>query len=125
MRTIMNSDDVMGGSTTFTMISTTQRFHDENPKTYGAFVAALKDAQGMIAANPREAATVLLASMGGRGVTVDELLSIMADPGTKYTIVPENVLKYAHFMHEIGSLRRDPNSIADLFIPDPDTVRGN
>ena len=30
-RTIMMTDDVMGGATTFTMTPTTTRFHDENP----------------------------------------------------------------------------------------------
>jgi NitT/TauT family transport system substrate-binding protein len=42
IRTIMVSDDVMGGSTTFTMISTTAKFASENPKVYDAFVAALR-----------------------------------------------------------------------------------
>jgi NitT/TauT family transport system substrate-binding protein len=40
IRTIQNSDDVMGGSTTFTMVSTTTKFYQENPKTYRAFLGA-------------------------------------------------------------------------------------
>jgi NitT/TauT family transport system substrate-binding protein len=31
----MNSDDVIGGSTTFTMMSTTSLFQSENPKVFG------------------------------------------------------------------------------------------
>src|SRR5690606_14872230 len=65
IRTIQNTDDVMGGSTTFTMVSTTTRFHDENPKVYGAFVAALEEAQKMIKDDKQGAAKVLIASMGG------------------------------------------------------------
>lgn len=124
-RTIMNSDDVMGGSTTFTMVSATTRFHDENPKAYAAFVAALKDAQAMIAADPRDAAQTLLDSMGGKGITVDDLLTILRNPVTKYTVMPENVLTYAHFMHEIGSLKSDPASLGALFFDDPAVLRGN
>jgi NitT/TauT family transport system substrate-binding protein len=125
MRTIMNSDDVMGGSTTFTMVSATTRFHDENPKAYAAFVAALKDAQAMIAADPRGAAETLLESMGGKGITIDELVTILQDPVTRYTVVPENVLKYAHFMNEIGTLKSDPASLGALFFDDPEVLRGN
>jgi hypothetical protein len=44
VRTIMSTDDVMGGSTTFTMLSTTTKFRDENPITYKALMLALKDA---------------------------------------------------------------------------------
>ena len=124
-RAIMNSDDVMGGSTTFTMVSATTRFHDENPKAYAAFVAALKDAQAMIAADPRDAAQTLLDSMGGKGMTVDDLLTILRNPVTKYTVMPENVLTYAHFMHEIGSLKSDPASLGALFFDDPAVLRGN
>ena len=34
VRTIMTTDDVMGGSTTFTMLSTTATFREENPQVY-------------------------------------------------------------------------------------------
>jgi NitT/TauT family transport system substrate-binding protein len=38
--------------------------------------------------------------------------------------VPENTLKYAHFMAEIGSLKTDPAGIADLFFNDPEVLKG-
>src|SRR5690606_25737655 len=76
IRTIQNTDDVMGGSTTFTMVSTTTKFHDENPKVYAAFVAALQEAQDMIKADKEGAAKVLIASMGGSGA-VDQMVKIL------------------------------------------------
>ena len=105
IHTIMNSDDVMGGSTTFTMMSTTTRFQAENPKVTAAVLKALKAAQKMIAEDKRNAAAVLLESMGGKGWSVDDLVAILDDPGTKYTTKPENVLKYGAFMNEIGCSR--------------------
>src|SRR5690606_25449212 len=112
IRTIMNSDDVMGGSTTFTMVSTTSRFAKENPKVYAAFVAALKQAQDMIKADKRGAAEVLIESMGGgKTFSVEDMVAILDDPATKYTTSPEHVMKYATFMHEIGSLKNRPQSI--------------
>src|SRR5262249_25064467 len=44
VRTIMTSDDVMGGSTTFTMLSTTTAFQQKSPKVYRAVLKALDDA---------------------------------------------------------------------------------
>jgi NitT/TauT family transport system substrate-binding protein len=124
IRTIMVSDEVMGGSTTFTMVSTTSQFAAENPKAYRAFVAALDEARAMIGADKRAAAKVLLDSMGGRGWDVDELVAILEDPATRYTTIPENVMKYAAFMHQIGTLKNRPASLSDLFLGGVDVSSG-
>lgn len=125
IKAIMNSDDVMGGSTTFTMMSTTTRFQKENPKVFGAVLKALKRAQEMIAEDRKGAAAVLLEAMGGKGWSVEELVDILNEPGTKYTMRPENVLAYASFMHEIGTLRNKAAGLDDLFFDNPDTKGGN
>jgi sulfonate transport system substrate-binding protein len=124
IRTIQNSDDVMGGSTTFTMVSTTTKFYEENPKAYRAFLGALKEAQQMIKDDAKASIEVLVASMGGKSpLSGEELLAILQRTNTKYTSVPENVLKYAYFMNEIGSISNKPASLADLFF-DEEAVRG-
>jgi NitT/TauT family transport system substrate-binding protein len=70
--------------------------------------------------------TVLLASMGGKSpLSEEELLAILQRPNTKYTSVPENVLKYAGFMHEIGSITNKPASLADLFFEEEPVKGGN
>ncbi len=56
----------MGGRKTFTMISTTTKFHNENLKVYAAFVAALAN-PSHIKKDKKAAAEVLLESMGGKG----------------------------------------------------------
>jgi len=124
IRTIQNSDDVMGGSTTFTMVSTTTRFHEQNPKVYAAFIAALEEAQEMILADKQAAAKVLIASMGGSG-DLNEMVDILNDPAVKYTTKPENVLKYARFMHDIKSMKNRPESLEELFFPGPAVDQGN
>jgi NitT/TauT family transport system substrate-binding protein len=124
IRTIQSSDDVMGGSTTFTMVSTTAKFYQESPKAYRAFLSALKEAQQMIRSDPKGSIEVLIASMGGKSpLSEEELLAILQRPNMKYTSVPENVLKYASFMHEIGSTASKPDSLADLFFEE-DAVKG-
>lgn len=126
IRTVQNSDDVMGGSTTFTMISTTKRFYEENPTVYRVFLAALKDAQEMIADDQEEAIRVLLASMGNRSeLSNEELLEILNRDSTKYTTVPENVLKYGEFMNSIGSISNKPETLADVFFEVEEVAGGN
>lgn len=126
VRSIMNTDDVMGGSTTFTMISTTKRFQERNPKVYQAFVDALREAQEMIRTDRQGAARILIESMGGgTRWSQDDMVAMLGDPAIKYTTAPENVMKYANFMHEIGSLKNKPASIRDLFFPGVDLSSGN
>jgi NitT/TauT family transport system substrate-binding protein len=50
---------------------------------------------------------------------------MLDEPTTKYTTQPENVMKYATFMHEIGSLKNQPASIKDLFFSAAEVSAGN
>jgi NitT/TauT family transport system substrate-binding protein len=118
IRTIQTTNDVMGPQT-FTMISTTTKFHNENPKAYAAFVGALKQSFDMIKKDKNAAAQVLLESMGGKGWTVDELVEILDQPDIYYTTKPEGVMKYATFMNEIGSLKNKAASLNELFFDAP------
>lgn len=125
IRTIQTTNDVMGGAQTFTMISTTTKFHDANPKAYAAFVAGLKEAFAMIKNDKKAAAQVLLDSMGGKGWTTDELIKILDQPDIYYTTKPEGVMKYAKFMHSIGTLKTEPASLKDLFFDAESLGSGN
>ena len=121
IRTIMNSDEVMGGSTTFTMLSTTARFRDEHPEVFGAVLQALQDATAMIVADTRAAAEVLLASTAAStdgGFTIDEIVEVLDDPDITFTTTPERVLNYAEFMHDVGAIAHRPASWRDLFFPE-------
>lgn len=125
VRTILVSDDVMGGSTTFTMLSATRKFRDENPLTYKALLRGLKDAIDYINKDKRGAAQIYYDSIGGKGETIEEILATLNDPKNVITMVPQNTLKYAQFMHEIGSLKHRANSWKDLFFPDIHDLPGS
>jgi len=119
IHTILTSDDVMGGSTTFTMVSTTTKFRDQNPKVFGAVLKALEEANRRIIAGKKTAAEILLASTGGeKGFSVNEIVEVLNDPHVKFTTTPENVMKYAAFMHDVGSIKNQPASWKDLFFPE-------
>lgn len=119
VHTILTTDDVMGGSTTFTMVSTTTRFREQNPKIFAAVLQAIEEADRRIVDDKKTAAEILLASEGGeKGFSVDEIVKVLDDPHVKFTTTPENVMKYATFMHDIGSLKNRPASWRDLFFPE-------
>jgi NitT/TauT family transport system substrate-binding protein len=124
IRTILNSDDVMGGSTTFTMISTTSKFRQENPQIFAAVLKALEEANRMIVADKNMAADLLVTSEGG-GLTREEIVEVLNDPHIKFTTTPEHVMKYAEFMAGAGSIKHRPGSWKDLFFPEIHGVPGS
>jgi NitT/TauT family transport system substrate-binding protein len=114
MRTIMSSNEVMGGPSTFTMLYTTSRFHDANPKVVAAFLRALEEAIGSINADKRAAAQTFI-DMEAQSMALAEVLEVLEDPDIRYTTTPENVMKYVDFMAGVGSIKLRPPSWQDLF----------
>jgi NitT/TauT family transport system substrate-binding protein len=125
VHTIMTSDEVMGGSTTFTMLSTTTKFRDGNPEIYKAVLRALEEANSRITADTRDAARILLASTPESGFSLDETVAMLTDPAVKFTTTPENVGKYADFMQQIGSIKQRPASWKAVFFPEIHSAPGS
>jgi NitT/TauT family transport system substrate-binding protein len=125
IRTIQTSNEVMGGPSTFTMLYAPTKFHDENPKTYAAVLKALEEAIAMINADKRGAARVFLESSDGRGWKLDEIVAVLEDPDIVFTTTPQNVMKYANFMSDVGTLKARPASWQELFFPAIHGVAGN
>jgi len=118
VRTLLSTQDVLPGKTTFVMLSTTKRFHDTDPVAYAAVLAALEEANALIRADPAAAADVLITSDEGAGFSRDELVAVLRDPAIEFTTTPANVLRYATFMHETGTLANAPARWQDLFFPE-------
>jgi len=114
---VLSSYDFTGGQTTFIISWTTTKFYQENPKTYRAFTEALLESQEFINSQPAEAARIYLAMSSDKRLTQEVLVSMLANPEYRYTIVPQNIMKYADFMVRTGSLKTRPGSWRDLFFP--------
>jgi NitT/TauT family transport system substrate-binding protein len=126
IHTVLTTDDIMGGSTTFTMVSSTAKFREQNPKVFGAVLKALEEANRRIVADKKTAAEILLASTGGeKGFSVGEIVEVLNDPHVKFTTTPENIMKYATFMHDVGSIKNRPASWKDLFFPEIQAAPGS
>jgi NitT/TauT family transport system substrate-binding protein len=125
IRTITTSNEIMGGPSTFTMLYSPAKFYDENPKTYAAVLRALQAAIAFINADRRAAAEVYLQSEEGKGWKMDDLMEVLNDPDIRFTTSPENLMTYANFMADVGSIKNRPKAWQDMFFPDIHSVPGN
>ena len=124
IHTILNSFDVMGGAHTFTVIWTTSKFREANPKTYKAVLAALQEATEILNKDKRAAAQMWIEQTKSN-LTVDWLSKIVSNPQVQYTLVPNNTTKYSDFMFKVSSIKKKPASWKDLFFPEIHHLSGS
>ena len=111
---ILSSYDVLGGQATFNVLYTTQKFHDENPKTYRAFYDALAQAAQIIEADKAKAAETYIRVEKSR-LPLPLVEKIVNDPEISFTISPERTFVYAEKLHELGVLKNKADSWKDYF----------
>ncbi len=114
IRRLVSSYDLLGGPHTFNVVYATGRFADANPKTVGAFVAALDAANAWISSNPRAAAELYLRAEPST-LTVDFIQAILVDPEIRFTTTPEKSAAFADFQFRTGQIKERPGSWKDLF----------
>jgi NitT/TauT family transport system substrate-binding protein len=117
VRRVLSSYDVLGGPATFNVLWTTNKFHDQNPKLYRVLLTALDEAMVIIKRDPSGVAKLWIEAEKSR-LDPAFVEKIIRDPENVFTTEPQNVMKYADFMHKVGSIREKPNSWRDLFFPD-------
>jgi NitT/TauT family transport system substrate-binding protein len=116
IHTVLNSNDILGGTTTFNVVWTTDKFRTENPKLYDAFVKALDEATAVINGDKRAAAEAYLRISKDKD-SVADILAMLNDPAIVFTTTPQNVMKYADFMAKVGAIKVKPDSWKELFFP--------
>jgi NitT/TauT family transport system substrate-binding protein len=110
---VFNSVDVLG-DITLDMTYTTRRFIEANPKICTAFIAAMNEANALIARDKKRAAEIYI-TVGKQKATVDEIVKILNDPNSTFSTVPNGTMKYAEFMSRVGTIKAKPASWKDLF----------
>jgi NitT/TauT family transport system substrate-binding protein len=115
VHTILTSEQVMGGPSTWSIVFTTVKFKNDNPKAIQAFFLALGDAHKFIKANHERAADIYLASSKEGGVSREDVLKILSDGSIDYTLVPQKVMTYANFMRDVGTLKSIPKDWKEPF----------
>lgn len=121
---VLNSYDVLGGPSSATVLYATEKFRNENPKTYKAFIDALAEAGQWITAHPEQAADTYLRVTGAR-TDRELLLKIIRNPEVQFKIAPQNTFTLAAFLHRVGAIRNKPASVKDYFFPDAHVAGGS
>jgi NitT/TauT family transport system substrate-binding protein len=124
IHTLASSNDIMGGPHTFTMVYTTGKFHDANPRIYQAFLAAIKEAIATINRDKSAVARIYL-EMTNSKETVADIVAILDDPLVQFTMTPVGTMKFADFMVRIGALKNKPNSWQDYFFEEIHNLPGS
>jgi NitT/TauT family transport system substrate-binding protein len=120
IRKLATATEILGAPNCHNFMIATKKFYTENPKLYGAFLSAMREATDIINKDKR-AATELYIRVTKDKSSVDDILKIMNDTGNAYAfdIRPEGDMKTLQFMHQIGSLKVRPESWDDLLFPAP------
>lgn len=104
---ISSSIDILGGPSSFNVIATTGKFRKDNPKLYGAFLAALQEATDLINKD-KSWAVGIYKKMSSDKSPDSEILEIMNDPTTKFTTEVFNLGLFTDFMGKVGTLKNPP-----------------
>ncbi|KGD79399.1 sulfonate ABC transporter substrate-binding protein [Tatumella morbirosei] len=114
---ILSSYDVLGGPGSFNALYTTQKFHDENPKTYQAFYNALVQAADYVEKNKEDAAKIYIRQEKSH-LPLSLIEKIINDPENHFTVSPERTYVYADKLYQLGVLKHHAASWKDYFFPE-------
>jgi NitT/TauT family transport system substrate-binding protein len=123
-KTLMSSFDILGGPATTSVMWATSKFHDENPKTYAAFVAAIQEAFAFIERDKKAAADYYIRVTGTKESPAD-IIAMLGDPLLKFGLQPSNIMPQADFMYRKGLIKVRPDSWKDLFFANVHVAPGS
>lgn len=92
-RAVLNSYDVLGGPAAATVLYATEKFKNESPKTYRAFVDALDEAAAFVRNNPEQAADIYL-KVSGAKQDRQLVLDVIRNPQVEFTVQPQRTLSW-------------------------------
>jgi NitT/TauT family transport system substrate-binding protein len=113
---VISNYEILGGKATFNVVWTTTKFHDTNPKAYGAFLAAFDEATNLINKDKRGSAEVYK-RMTKTTESIDELVKQLSDPEVEFTLTPHLTMKTAEFMFKIRRIDKTPSDWKELYFP--------
>jgi NitT/TauT family transport system substrate-binding protein len=113
---VLSTADVIG-LLTILLNMTQKQFAAANPGMIKAFLAAQEEANGFIASD-REGAVTAYAKGSKLKMPAADMLEILADKESSYSIVPKGSLVYASFLARAGVVKATPAAWTDLFLAD-------
>jgi NitT/TauT family transport system substrate-binding protein len=123
IHTVLTSFDVLGPHS-FTVAWTSARFRKDNPELYGAFLDAVKEATGIITADPKGTAQSWINDSGSK-LPLEMVTKVVTGPGVEWTMTPAATMKFAKFMRKVGTTKNEPSSWKDMFFPEIASLNGS
>jgi NitT/TauT family transport system substrate-binding protein len=125
VRKIWSSNELFGSPATALTTWTTVKFQRENPKLFTAFVAAVRDAMGLITSDPQQVTAIYLKAEKTK-LAPDLIAAALAERNNlRFTLAPEQSNEIAEFLARTGSIRIKPGSWKDLFFSDIHNENGS
>jgi NitT/TauT family transport system substrate-binding protein len=112
---VIAASDVLGNSTLDVTFAPKQ-FVANNPRIMAAFLAAMDEANALIAADRPKAAEIFN-RVSPSGSTAEAVVSMLAEPDTRFDTTPHGLMEYANFMGTAGTIRAKPADWKELFMP--------
>ena len=112
---VIAASEVLGDAT-LDVVFAPRRYVDQNPATVAAFLAAMDEANALIAARPEQAAESFMRLSAAKMAEAD-VLAMVQDADTRFDTTPHGVMAYAEFMHRVGSTKVRPAAWSDMFMP--------
>jgi NitT/TauT family transport system substrate-binding protein len=120
---VLDSYAIFGGPHSSTTFFATSQFHDANPKTVKAFLAALAEADAAIKKDPATAIRKYL-EVTHESFKPKQLTAIISSPGYAFTVAPRGMAKMAQFMHDVHLIKRRPATWQEMFFPEVHALKG-
>jgi NitT/TauT family transport system substrate-binding protein len=111
---VADSREVFGGPLTQITLLATKRTKEKNPTLFKAVAAALDEAIKVANADKR-AAAILWKKAQNASESVDDLVTLLNDPGFEFTSEPHRIAYFAAFLNRIGSMKTKVGDWKDLF----------
>lgn len=113
---VANSWEIVGGPYPVAIAWAADSFANDDPRLLPAFVAALKEAQDKIKADPNYAADVWI-EMDVKNFTHEEALDIITKPDMIWDAAPQNTLTFLRHMNKVGLVERTTDDWKDVYFP--------
>lgn len=121
---VLKSYDALGGPGSATVLYAAEKFKNDNPKTYAAFLAALQEAAAFIHNDPEAAADIFIRQTDSK-TPRDLIVQIIKSPEVEFTIQPERTLVLGEFLHRVGAIKNEPKTLSDYFFETPEVSSGS
>src|SRR6202012_5265532 len=89
----LSSYGILGGPATYSVVWTSKKFIEQNPKTTQVVLSAIQEATDIINKDPKRAPEAYLKAEDS-SLSVDAVEAMIKDPENVFTMTPQNVLKF-------------------------------